>query len=59
MEIFQGPNEVSSLVDDLPAGNLKMRHDLPDLERSDKDSFQLTIRRQKCVDPQGSTFIDE
>ena len=43
-----------------PPGILKIRHDQPDLEGSDKDSFQRMIRRcQKCVDPQGSTFTDE
>ena len=60
LEIFWGPKDVSSLVDDPPAGNLKIRHDQHDLERSEKDSFQGTIRRcQKCVNPQGSTFTDE
>ena len=44
----------------LSAGNLKIRHDQSDLERSDKDSFQGTIRRcQKCVDSQWSAFTDE
>ena len=39
---------------------LKLKLKQPDLERSDKDSFQGTMRRyQKCVDPQGSTFTDE
>ena len=60
LEIFQGPKDVSHLVDDPPTGNLKIRHDQPDLERSDKDSFHGTIQRcQACVDPQGSTFTDE
>ena len=61
LEIFWGPKDVSSLVDNPPAGNLKILHDQPDFEGSDKDSFQGTIRRcQKCVDPQGSTsFTDE
>ena len=60
LEIFWGPKDVSSLVDDPPAGNLKIRHDQPDLEKPDKDFFQGTIRRcQKCVDPQGCTFTDE
>ena len=40
-----GAKDVSSLVDDPPAGNLKIRHDQFDLERSDEDSFQGTIRR--------------
>ena len=45
LEIFWGQKDVSSLVDDPPARNLKMRHDQPDLERSDlersnKDSFK-------------------
>ena len=54
-----GPKDDSFIVDDQPAGNLKTRHDQPDLKRSDKDSFQGTIRRcQKCVDPQGS-FTNE
>ena len=38
LEIFRGPKDVSSLVDDPPAGNLKILHDQPDLERSDKYS---------------------
>ena len=59
LEIFWGPKEVSSLVDD-PPGNLKIRHDQPYLERSDKNYLQGMIRRcQKCVDSQGSTFTDE
>ena len=40
LEIFWGQKDVSSLVDDPPAGNLKIRHDQSDLERSDKDSFK-------------------
>ena len=60
LDIFWGQKDVSSLVDDPSAGNLKIRHDQSDLERFDKDSFQGTIRRsQKCVDPQWSTFTDE
>ena len=43
LEIFWGPKDVSSHVDDPPAGNLKIHHDQPDLERPDKDSFQGTI----------------
>ena len=55
-----GDQKIPPLVDDPPVGNLKIRQDQPDLERSDKNSFQGTIRRcQKCVDPQGSTFTDE
>ena len=60
LEIFWGPKDVSSLVDHQPAGNLNIHHDQPDLDRSDKDCFQGTIRRyQKCVDPQGITLTDE
>ena len=60
LEIFWGPKDFSSLVADQPAGNLKIRHDQPDLKRSDKDSFKGTIRGcQKCIDPQGSTFTEE
>ena len=40
LEIFWGQKDVSSLVDDPTAGNLKIRHDQSDLERSDKDSFK-------------------
>ena len=39
LEIFWGPKDVSSLVDDQPAGTLKIRHDQPDLERSGKKFF--------------------
>ena len=60
LEIFWEQKDVSSLVDDPPAGNLETRHDQSDLERSDKDSLKELIRRcQKCFDPQGSTFTDE
>ena len=38
LEIFWGPKDVSYFVDDPTAGNLKIRHDQLDLERSDKDS---------------------
>ena len=38
--ISWGQKDVSSLVDDPPAGNLKTRHDQSDLKRSDKDSFK-------------------
>ena len=38
LEIFWGHKDVSSLVDD-PPGNLKIRHDQPDLERSDQKLF--------------------
>ena len=40
LEIFFGQIDVSSLVDDPPAGNLTTSHDQSDLERSDKDSFK-------------------
>ena len=49
LQLFWGAKEVSSLVDDPSAGNLKICHDQPDLGRSDK----------KCVDPQGSIFTYE
>ena len=40
LEIFFGQKDVSSLLDDPPAGNLKLRHDQSDLKISDKDSFK-------------------
>ena len=58
LEIFWGQKDVSALVDDPPAGNLKIRHDHSDLERSDKDSFRGTIRQcGRCVDPQGGGVL--
>ena len=39
LEINSGSKDVSSLVDDTPAGNSKIHHDKPDLERSDKNSI--------------------
>ena len=40
LEVFWGPKDVSYLVDD-PSGNAasKIRHDQPDLERSDNKFF--------------------
>ena len=40
LEVFWGPKDVSCLVNDPTAENLKIRNDQPDLERSDKDSFK-------------------
>ena len=40
MEIFWGPKDVSYLVDDVPGkAASKMRHDHPDLQRSDIKFF--------------------
>ena len=46
---FGGKKDVSSLVDDPPARNLKTSHDKSDLERSDKDSFKELFDRVKSA----------
>ena len=40
LEIFWEQEDVSSLVDDSPTGNLKTSRDQSDLKRSDRDSFK-------------------
>ena len=50
LEIFWGPKDVSSVVDDPPTGNLKIHHDQPDLERLDKIFFSRNDSTiSKCV----------
>ena len=51
LEIFWLSKDVSSLVDD-PPGNLKTRHDQPDLERSENKFFSEGMIRwfKECVD---------
>ena len=46
LEIFLGQKMSPLLFDDRPARKLKIRHDQPDLERSDKDLFQGIIRQK-------------